>query len=109
MAQPSENKRVDSIRVRLSEEMMQRFEQLAKRYGMPPATLAAFAIARFVQAEESNAANARMAVLDATRRMGESMPEDAIEALISNGLAGMVKALQQPNLPLDGEEPGKGS
>ena len=39
MATAPENRRTDSIRVRLAPEMMERFENLASRYGMPPATL----------------------------------------------------------------------
>lgn len=57
-----ENRRVDSIRVRLSPDMNERFDVLANRYGFPPATLAAFAISRFVQQEENNMAIAQKAV-----------------------------------------------
>jgi len=107
MATPAENKRTDSIRVRLSPEMMERFEKLASRYGMPPATLCAFAVARFVQSEESNFSNARMAILDATRRAGENINDEQIEALLLRGLPGLAQALSQPNLPLDGEAASK--
>ncbi len=57
-----ENRRVDSMRVRLSPDMNERFDALANRYGFPPATLAAFAISRFVQQEENNMAIAQQAV-----------------------------------------------
>lgn len=44
-------KRTDSIRVRLSPDMMEKFETLSVDYGMPMATLGAFAIANFVRRE----------------------------------------------------------
>jgi predicted DNA-binding protein len=71
----SENKRTDSIRVRLSPEMMERFEKLAERFGMPPATLCAFAVATFVQKEENNVKFAQMAVIDSVRRQGDNLSQ----------------------------------
>ena len=115
MALLQENKRTDSIRVRLSPEMMDRFEQLAKGYGMPPATLGAFAVARFVQQEENNAKLNRMAVLDATRNSSDKLDqvfsEDSMEkilgpmfkAMIEQMSPDVVKSLEQKNPPLDGE------
>ena len=107
MAIPDENRRTDSIRVRLSPEMMARFEALAKRYGMPPATLCAFAVAQFTQNEENKLSMARMAVMDASRRAGEKfeMDEETMERLFGPMLAeiAMQAALTQQNLPLDGE------
>lgn len=115
MATPAENRRTDSIRVRLAPEMMDRFEALAARYGMPPATLCAFAVARFVQQEENNASLTRMAVLDAARKSGEKMDEmfneesmekifgPMFKALMEQMQPELTQALQQKSLPLDGE------
>jgi predicted transcriptional regulator len=115
MATAPENRRTDSIRVRLAPEMMERFEHLASRYGMPPATLCAFAVARFVQQEETNAQLTRMAVLDASRKSGERLEEvfseDNMEkimgpmfkALMEQMQPELTQALQQKSLPLDGE------
>lgn len=65
----SENRRVDSLRVRLSEDMTERFESLANRYSMPAATLAAFAISRFViQEDEASAISREMQRFLASRR-----------------------------------------
>jgi predicted DNA-binding protein len=47
-------KRTDSIRIRLSSDMMEKFEALSSNYGMPMATLGAFAIANFVQRESNS-------------------------------------------------------
>lgn len=115
MATAAENRRTDSIRVRLSPEMMERFEALASRYGMPPATLCAFAVARFVQSEESNASLTRMAVMDSIRKSGEKvdamLTEDNLEKMFGPMMKAIMeqmqpdisRALEQKNLPLDGE------
>ncbi len=91
---PDENKRTGSMRVRLSPEMLERFEALAKRYGMPSATLAAFAIARFVQAEETN----RMLVMDTARRqaelLGEQMTDERMERLFGPMFENMLSMFQ---------------
>lgn len=46
------NKRTDSLRVRLSPDMMQRFQAIAGNLGMPPSTLAALAIGTYVIEQE---------------------------------------------------------
>lgn len=53
------NKRSNSIRIRLSPEMMERFEKLSAGFGMAPSTLAAFAVADFVIAYEQTALRPR--------------------------------------------------
>lgn len=109
MARDDENRRTDSIRVRLSSEMMDRFEKLAQRYGMPPATLCAFAVARFVQQEENNLQLSRMAVMDVARKQGEEIAglfnDESLERILGPVLEGIAReqALQQKSLPLDGE------
>jgi predicted DNA-binding protein len=105
MTAVQENRRTDSMRVRLSPEMMERFEALAVRYGMPPATLCAFAIARFVQSEENSLSMSRMAVMEAARRSSDAMnlSPDQLEKVLTPALQAMLPAiaLQQQNLPLD--------
>lgn len=95
---PDEHKRTGSMRVRLSPEMLDRFEALAKRYGMPPSTLAAFAIARFVQTEETN----RMVVMDAARQqvktLGEQLTDDRMERLFGPMFENMLSAFQSAQL-----------
>lgn len=98
---PDEHKRTGSMRIRLSPEMLERFETLAKRYGMPPSTLAAFAIARFVQSEEMN----RMVVMDAARQqaktLGEQLTDDRMDQLFGPMLENMISTLQRSHL-MDG-------
>lgn len=48
-----EDKRTQSIRVRLSPGQMERLTVLAKRLGMPPATLGALGVNRFIDEEWS--------------------------------------------------------
>lgn len=95
---PDEHKRTGSMRIRLSPEMLERFELLAKRYGMPPSTLAAFAIARFVQAEEMN----RMLAMDATKQqaktLGEMMTDEKMQHLFGPMFEAMFAATQSGQL-----------
>jgi predicted transcriptional regulator len=122
MAVHQENKRVDSIRVRLSPAMLQRFEQLSDFYGMPPATLAAFAIARFVQSEETNTSASKMAILDASRRAADSfekrLDDSAMDRILGPTLQALLvemapellrNASSQQSLSLDGEASAKGA
>lgn len=46
------SKRTDSVRVRLSPEMMARLEVVSTQLGMPPSTVAAMAVGTFVIEQE---------------------------------------------------------
>lgn len=98
---PNESKRTGSIRVRLSPELLERLEVIAKRYGMPLSTLAAFAIARFVQGEEMN----RMLIMDTVKRqadaLGEQLTDDRADQLFGPMLENMMNTLQRSQL-IDG-------
>lgn len=45
-------KRTDSVRVRLSPEMMKRLERIANELGMPVSTMAALAVGHYVTEQE---------------------------------------------------------
>lgn len=45
-------KRTDSVRVRLSPEMMKRLEFISAQLGMPPSTVAALAVGSYVIEQE---------------------------------------------------------
>lgn len=108
-----ENRRTDSIRVRLSSEMIERVQRMADSYGMPPATLCAFAVAEWVAGKENNLRLARDAVLGIGSQVGAEMqkvlghyaesPEFERMALQASA------AMSQPNLPLDGEATRQGA
>lgn len=63
------NERDKTIRVRLASDLYGRLEQMADRHGMPVATFAAVAVARFVVQEENTLAATRIGVLEASRKM----------------------------------------
>lgn len=46
------SKRSNSMRVRLVPEMLERFEKVARDFGMAPSTLAAYVIGAFVRDQE---------------------------------------------------------
>jgi len=45
-------KRTDSVRVRLSPDMMKRLESISAQLGMPPSTVAALAVGSYVIEQE---------------------------------------------------------
>lgn len=102
-------RRTDSVRVKLAPEMLERVEVQAKAFGMPVATVCAFAVADWIQRKENEKAMTRMAVLEATRHSSEqlNMTEEQMERVFGPMLAELAKqqALTQQNLPLEHEEP----
>ena len=62
-------RRTDNVRVKLAPDMMERLERMASNYGMPTATLCAFAIAEWLAGKENNLALSRMAVMDMGRKI----------------------------------------
>lgn len=91
-------RRTDTVKLKLAPEIMARFEEQARAFGMPPSTLAAFAVADWLQRQENNAKLARMAVMDMSRT---AIPE--FEKALEAALPAIAKALGQENLPLEGE------
>lgn len=66
-------RRTDSIRVKLSPEMLSRVEALSADYGMPPATFAAFALADFVRRNDFNQKITRQAAALMVKQLGPDM------------------------------------
>lgn len=106
MAERERQLRTDSFRVRLSPEMMARFTVIAEFYGMPPATMAAFAVGEFVQRKETE----RRMVSEATQGIGGQLEaflntsfgqEAAMKIATATAMqAARAGALDQENLPL---------
>jgi hypothetical protein len=93
--------RTDSVRLKLSPDMVARLERLAEAYGMPLSTLGAFALAEWVVGKESSVRLAREAVMgigaalggDAQKALAEfaTSPQlEAITAQASSVLAGQI-------------------
>jgi predicted transcriptional regulator len=87
--------RTDSVRVKLAPDMLERVEKLASDYGMPTATLCAFAVAEWVRTQERQHALARMAVLDASRRLGAEfdMSDERLEKVLGPALTAAMSAI----------------
>lgn len=98
-------RRTDTVKIKLSPEILARLEDQARAFGMPPSTLCAFAVADWLNRQDQNQKLARMAVMDATRN---ALPdqEDMLKALEA-AMPAMYRALQQENLPLDGAASGQ--
>jgi len=105
-------KRTDSVRVKLSPEMLDRVEKMAADYGMPSATFCAFAVGDFVRRSEQQAQLGRMAVMDAARRSGDAMDfsDERLERIFSSMLPEIAKmAAEDKRLTLDQGEAGEDS
>lgn len=83
--------RTDSIRVRLSADLMERFEVIATRYGIAPSTLATFAIAQFVHQEDYKMRVVDMAVSGMSELFGELFTGDTIERIVQPVLQNFLK------------------
>ncbi len=88
----AENRRNQDIRVRLSEDMMTRFDALAARYGMPPATLGAFAIAKFVTSEENSLSLSREAMKNIADKSIPDISGEAMNTAIASALDALLKS-----------------
>lgn len=103
----NEIRRTGDMRIKLAPEMLTRVEKMAALYGMPGATFAAFAIADFINRQDMNQRLTRMAVMDVSRNAAETMSltDEQMERVFGPLVAEVAKAqaLNQQNLPLDGE------
>lgn len=111
----SENRRTDSVRVRLSDDMMARLERVSLGYGMPVSTVAAFAISDFVQQKENTLNLSRDAITKVADHAVESMelPSEFAQVLAS-AFEPLLQTLQKPRTaldvqPIDHGEAGKAS
>lgn len=75
MAEKEFVRRTGDCRIKLSPDMLHRLEKMADTYGMPSATLAAFAVAEWLNQKEAGLAMSRMAVMDIGRKVGGAIEE----------------------------------
>jgi len=72
--------------------MAGRLDAYAEAYGMPPATLAAFAIAQWINQQDQNKAIARIAAVETSRAGVESMNNEASRMAIAKLVVEQAKA-----------------
>lgn len=68
-------RRTGDCRIKLAPDMLARLEELARAYGFPVATMAAVAVAEWVNGKEQQARNQRMMLLDVGRQVGGRLGE----------------------------------
>lgn len=107
MAEKESVRRTGDCRIKLSPDMLKRLEMTADMYGMPSATLAAFALAEWLNQKEHQLSLSRMAVMDIGRKVGGAVEAQLAELVetpeFSRSVLQTSGALSQPNLPLDHE------
>lgn len=67
--------RIAEVRVKLQPELLQQFDVVAQRRGVPAATLAALVIGEFVEKQGENTKLQQMVVLDMSKRLSASFDE----------------------------------
>lgn len=95
MTEEKDNRRSESIRVRLAPSMMSRVEVLAETYGMPVSSLASFAIARFVKQEELSMKVSQAAVMASADKFFEklSVSSEDMQSLMQQVMPAIMPAI----------------
>lgn len=88
--------RTDSIRLKLSPDMVARLEKLSVAHGMPLSTVAAFGLSDWICAQERNASLARMAAMEIARQSAGMM--EGMSERLEKALPAMLASLQQAGL-----------
>ena len=98
--------RTDSVRVKLSSDMLKRVEQLAVDYCMPTATLCAFAVAEWVRGQDRQVSLSRMAALDMSKRALSmfNFSDEKLEKIFGP----MIAQIAQQFVTVDHEPPSEG-
>lgn len=89
--------RTEALRLKLSPEMMERLSRRAVTFGMPEATLAAFAVADFLTRQEAQDNMARMAAIEMARRATD-LDEEKMEAAFKAAMPSIVAALSDEQI-----------
>lgn len=70
MAEKEFVRRTGDVRIKLAPEMRERLDSIAQSYGFPLATMAAVAVAEWVNTKEQNSKNQQMMLMDVGRQLG---------------------------------------
>jgi hypothetical protein len=86
-------RRTDSIRIKLSPDMLSRLEAQSESFGMPLATVCAFAVADWILRRENEKSLLRMASLEMARFLGEmfSLSPEKVEQSLSSTFPDLFK------------------
>ncbi len=108
MAEKDFVRRTGDVRIKLAPEMRERLDVIAQAYGFPLATMAAVAVAEWVNSKEQNIKNQKMMVMDVGRQVSGQMA-DLLNALaespeMSVAAEEVVKKVQGGSLLLGGKE-----
>lgn len=85
--------RTDSIRLKLSPDMVARLEKLSVAHGMPLSTVAAFGLSDWICKQEQNASLARMAAMEIARQSVGMMGDMTNQ--LEKAMPAMLAAMQQ--------------
>lgn len=88
--------RTDSIRLKLSPDMVARLEKLAVAHGMPVSTVAAFGLSDWICKQEQSVSLSRMAAMEIARQSVGMMGD--MEKQLEKALPSMIAAMQQAAL-----------
>lgn len=98
----SPTRRTGDVRMKLAPSKLEELEQLAVLYGMPAATLAAFAVVEWMNGKANNLRLARMAVLETTRGM-QAQVANVLNQIADDPEFQKMVVTAPSGLPLDGE------
>ena len=76
--------RIAEVRVKLQPELLQQFDVVAQRRGVPAATLAALVIGEFVEKQGENTKLQHMVALDMSKRLSASLDEAKLVSAFEN-------------------------
>lgn len=79
-------RRENKVAIMLSEDMKARLDDVSKGYGMPPSTMASFAVAAWVQQQEQQKAMTRMAIMDVARQAGKKLDELTVDDVVDTAM-----------------------
>lgn len=95
-------RRTGDVRMKLAPPKLKELEELAVIYGMPPATLAAFAVVEWLNGKQTQLKLQRMAVMEISRGATSQMRE-ALESLVDDPEFQRAALTASAPAPLDGE------
>lgn len=99
--------RTDSVRLKLSADMVARLDRIALAHGMPASTVAAYGLASWINQQEANAQLAHQAAMEIARSLNEHIGE--IGPVLERALPGIVASVSHalPQSEGGGHAPGQ--